>query len=210
MATTTLIERLKKRNFKLTDWIVEDVIRISGLCACLRDEKYGLSKKKILKELKKYDKEQAKERAKKLNPKYPPLVSDKQLKKQYNKMVKRINKELPENLELQKKVYNCIDNFKKIKKSIPKREHTIIVINLIREVENQLNIAKEDVDWQVKWYKEQKKKYSTFDAFVREEEENRKREMRYLLEEKKDAERELEYSYAEDYQKIVELFCKGE
>lgn len=208
MATTTLIERLKKRNFKLSDWIVEDVIRVFGLCVCLRDEKYGLSKKQILKELKKYDKKNAKEREEKLNPKYPPVVSEKQSRQQYDKMVKRINKELVENIDLQGKVYTCIVDFKKIKESIPKREHTVMVENLIREVENQLNIAKDDVDWQVKWYKEQKKKYSTFDAFVREEEKNRKIETRNLIEEKKEAEREVGYSYAEDYQRLLKLFCK--
>lgn len=60
MATTALLERLKDKNFDLKAWLVEDVIRIFGIGACLRDEVKDLSKKQIIKALKKKIREERK------------------------------------------------------------------------------------------------------------------------------------------------------
>lgn len=205
---TVLTERLKEKNFKLVDWMLEDVIRLFGLTTCLRDEDCDLNKKQILKALKKYDKEKIKERERELNPKYPPQLSERQLKKNYDKLIKRTNKELKESIEEREKIKQCIKELEKRAMSIIIADLTDMVTGLISTTREQLDIAEKENKWNIDFLKKLLKSNSTFEKYKKDIEEKRKREIKWLEEEKKEAQGQVAYSYAEEYQKLLDLFCK--
>ena len=205
---TVLTERLKKKNFKLGDWIVEDVIRVFGLAACLRDEDRDLNKKQILKALEEYDKKKEQELKQTLNPKYPPMLSEKELKKQYNKLIKENEKDLKSQIELQTKIDNSIKEFKQIKSKIEKKDMTEIVVNLIEEIEKQLNVAQKEVKDNIRWCKDTTRRYSTFEKYKKYREEDRKQEIKHIEEDKEEAQNEVLYEYAREYKRLLTLFCK--
>lgn len=205
---TVLTERLKEKKFKLVDWMLEDVIRLFGICVCLRDEDSDLSKEQILKTLKKYDKEKFKEREKDLNPKYPPKLSERQLKKNYDKLIKRANKELKEKIEEREKINQCIKELEKRANSIVIANLTDMVTGLLETTKEQLDIAKKENEWNIDFLKNLLKSHSTFEKYKKNVEKQRKREIELLDLSKKEAQEQVAYSYAEEYQKLVDLFCK--
>ena len=205
---TVLTERLKERNFKLVDWMVEDVIRLFGLAACLRDEEKNLNKKQILKALKKYDRQKEKQRQEELNPKYPPVLSERKLKKNYAKLIKLSNKELKQNKQIQKNIQNCIKELKNIEKGFVKADYTDLVVGLLDTTKKQLNIAQEENKADIDYAKEILQKNSTFEKYKKNQEKERKQTIEYLEENKQEAQNQVMYGYADNYQKLINLFCK--
>lgn len=205
---TVLTERLKERKFNLVDWMLEDVIRLFGLTACLRDENKNLNKKQILKALKKYDEEKFKEREKELHPKYPPVLSERKLKKKYDKFIKRANKELKENIEAKEKIENCIKELKNIEKGFVKADYTDLVLGLLDTTKEQLVIAKEECESEIDFLKELLKCQCTFEKYKKNVEEKRRNEIKFLEKDKKEAQQQVMYGYADNYQKLIDLFSK--
>ena len=48
MAITTIIENLKDKNYDVKKWLLEDVVRLFGICVSLRDESRDLTEQEIL------------------------------------------------------------------------------------------------------------------------------------------------------------------
>lgn len=205
---TILTERLKERKFNLVDWMLEDVIRLFGLTACLRDEYKDFNKKQILKELKKYDKYKYEEREKELHPKYPPVLSERKLKKKYNKLIKRANKELQENIKAKENVEKCIEELDNIEKRFNKADYTELVVGLLETTREQLDIAQEGYEGEIECDKELLRENSTFEKYKRNQEKERKKEIEYLDQDRKEAQNQVMFDYAGSYQKLIDLFCK--
>lgn len=208
MATTGLLERLKNKNFDVKAWLVEDVVRIFGIGACLRDESRDLNKKQIIKALKKEDKRRAKEREEVLNAKYPSLLAERKLKKQYEKQKKEKEKELEKLLKQKEKAIKCLKEFNTIYRTNTSEED--LVINLLEEAKEQLSILKDDIDFDIKWCKEAlNKHFSSFEKFKKWKEKEIKEEIQFIENRKKELlEEDIQESYAELYKKLVESIYK--
>ena len=205
---TVLTERLKERKFNLVDWMLVDVIRLFGLTACLRDEYKDFNKKQILKALKKYDKYKYEEREKELHPKYPPILSERKLRKKYNKLIKITNKELQENIQAKANVEKCIEELDNIEKRFNKADYTELVVGLLETTREQLDIAQEGYEGKIECDKELLRKNSTFEKYKRNQEKERKKEIEYLDQDRKEAQNQVMFDYAGSYQRLIDLFSK--
>lgn len=208
MATTALLERLKAKKFDIKAWLVEDVIRIFGIGACLRDESRDLNKKQIIKALKKEDKRREKEREEVFNAKYPALLAERKLKKEYKKAKKTKEKELWKLLNDKEQTLKCIEEFNDIYRTNTSEEE--LVVNLLGQAKEQLTILKDDINFDIKWCKYAlNKRFSSFEKYKKWKEKEIKEEIQFIENRKKELlEEDIQESYVEVYKKLIDSIYK--
>ena len=201
--TTGLLEDLKKKNYNLKDWILEDLIRQFGICISLRDDNYNMSKKDILKALQQRDDDSRKSIEKSLNQELPKELTKKELKEKFDKILKDSKNRIKEAKEQNIKYENVINELNKISYSYNGNDE--LVLNLFDMARKQLAILKDDIEWDIKYYTEKLEKCNNFDNFILDEKQTFLRSVERVKEEKLKAIDKKPLNYAEQYKKLIKL-----
>lgn len=207
MATTGIIENLKDKNYDVKKWLLEDVVRLFGVCVIFRDRCEKLSQEQILEELKKDDEQRENYRQKDLNPVYPTMPTKEELRKAYEYSKKSKQQYEKQILERREKVYKCIREFSEIRaKNL--RSNDELINNLLEEAKRQLNILKDDVEYDFAWLQTEKAKNETFEQFCLKTKERIDNERNCLDRRKKQAQDRKINKNAETYQRLINAINK--
>ena len=194
---TGYTEILKDKKYDVKKWLKEDIIRQFGLLACMRGDK-DCTEKEIIAKLTELTNHKLEK---------PEPINDIDLEKEYKKHIKYYSDKLKET----EKNYIGYKKSVKILHKLFQYPKTTLTYNIVKFAINQLDLIRDDFDFDIKFSKEQLT--LSFEDFKNKKQEDYKIKLGIYnedIEKDKILHKERLYNYLQFVKEIDDLFKKIE